>query len=117
MVDCAVCGTSSSVPQEKQQTRRKSFRICSVCEAPLRRSSLSRKCSRQFLQTEEYAVGGSSCVCPHLGQVTGTFAGFMAGAQDPRVPPVPFGTLAHRFGRFARLGCLDLWPSSHGRGW
>src|SRR5579859_561596 len=78
MVDCALAGTSSSVPHSKQVTclssGTRSLRLGSG-----RASSSSRKCPWHFLQTVEKAVRGSSWRWPQCGQATCTLSCLLAG--------------------------------------
>src|SRR5436190_9573287 len=75
MVDCAVGETSSTVLHLKHVTSRPPLRARGSFAGALP-ASWTRKCCLQPLQTVEYAAGGSSCVCPQCGQVTGSLLDF-----------------------------------------
>src|SRR5688572_8344058 len=82
MVDWALRATSNSVLHLKQVTWRPPLRATGVFGSGLAAASSMRKCCLQPLHTVEYAAGGSGCVCPQCGQVTGSLldlvvAGFL----------------------------------------
>src|SRR5579863_5425594 len=85
MVDCAATGTSSSVPQSKQVTLRRSpFGASTVLRAGLGVFS-SEKFRRHCLQTVEMTVRGSGWECPPCGHTTVILSCMLAGIQH--LPP------------------------------
>jgi len=77
MVDSADRGTSSSVPHLKQRRRRTSIEGLAAIGAGWR-ASCRRKWRRHFLQMLEYALSGSGCTWPQLGQTTAIVFGLEA---------------------------------------
>src|SRR5688572_10087034 len=116
MVDCALGETSSSVLHLKHVTWRPPLRAIGALAAGLPASS-TRKCCLQLLQTVEYAAGGSSCVCPQWGHVTGSLLDFGVAGFFGAPATAFLGTSGLRRLLLSAVHCCRALPLFAGAAW